>query len=829
MRTFLIQNVLRRLRVPQSQVRLRLVSAFFLFLIGITAISPAIVPTAVQAVTVTAGYQAAVLSLDYSKELAPGAVGQVTVRFKNIGTSTWQRNTASYVSLYRWDPRTKVELASAFARPSWETAKRPVRIPAASVKAGATVDLAFPIAAPTKPGVYREEFVLAAENLAWIAYSPFVIEVRVGGASATPTPASPVTTVNTPSTSQSQPTTISSNDLRAEVVSKGGLAWQLDLNQTTNVRFLIKNTGTKTWKREGTGYISLYSVDASKKERVSAFAPTTGWLSRSHVVAMQEPQVAPGEVATFLFPIKAPRAPGVYQESFALASENIAWVGGSDITIPITILSNGEFVATAPPTAEATMPDGASTAPAPIASGEYAGALMLQGSKAITAIGGAQAQVSVGFKNVGTKTWSSYSVQLKRVTTQSGDQAVSLRDQSWNGAVEVVNLFGATKPGEIALASFSLRTPMHRGSYQAVFQLYGDSQFINGAEVIIPITVTADSGQSIPLPNTPASSPSTGSSSSPSAPTASQPPIETIPLTGDIASLPNEPIIRVGLFKTTDDQMQVRAKQVAVSVQQNGSEICRLESGQLTTVRYDRVNHVYVLQGGPCASQSSQLYIFRSVDGLAPMEIADFSRPVSWLPGANDNTFRTQLELRYTPATDAVWVINELPFEYYLHGIAETSDLSPTEFQRTLLTAARTYGYYHIQRGTKHANEFYTVDATYDQVYRGYGAEARSPGIVAAVDATRGQVVTYNGKLAITPYFSRSDGRTRSWGEVWYGGSQYPWLVGVPVPEDQGRTLWGHGVGLSASGALDMARAGKRYDYILKYFYTGIELRRAYK
>jgi peptidoglycan hydrolase-like amidase len=100
---------------------------------------------------------------------------------------------------------------------------------------------------------------------------------------------------------------------------------------------------------------------------------------------------------------------------------------------------------------------------------------------------------------------------------------------------------------------------------------------------------------------------------------------------------------------------------------------------------------------------------------------------------------------------------------------------------------------------------------------------------VAGIEATRGQIVTYNGKIAITPYFSRSDGRTRSWGEVWYGGSQYPWLVGVSVPEDNGRTLWGHGVGLSASGALDMARAGKQYDEILKHFYTGIELRRAYK
>jgi stage II sporulation protein D len=53
--------------------------------------------------------------------------------------------------------------------------------------------------------------------------------------------------------------------------------------------------------------------------------------------------------------------------------------------------------------------------------------------------------------------------------------------------------------------------------------------------------------------------------------------------------------------------------------------------------------------------------------------------------------------------------------------------------------------------------------------------------------------------------------------------------VSVPVPWDQGKTLWGHGVGMSATGALGMAADGYTYDKILKYFYTGIELRKAYK
>ncbi len=88
-------------------------------------------------------------------------------------------------------------------------------------------------------------------------------------------------------------------------------------------------------------------------------------------------------------------------------------------------------------------------------------------------------------------------------------------------------------------------------------------------------------------------------------------------------------------------------------------------------------------------------------------------------------------------------------------------------------------------------------------------------------------MVTYQGATAITPYFSRSDGHTRDWSEVWAG--DVPWVKGVVVPCDKGKTLWGHGVGMSASGALCMANQGMTYQEILKFFYTGIDLTQIWK
>jgi len=296
-----------------------------------------------------------------------------------------------------------------------------------------------------------------------------------------------------------------------------------------------------------------------------------------------------------------------------------------------------------------------------------------------------------------------------------------------------------------------------------------------------------------------------------------------------------EPIVRVGIFATIDDRMQVRGVTGGYRIFQNSNKdktICSFTKDQVVTFSFDRTNLVYKIDGPGCTGQSSEHYRAQStVSQWDPLEMSDYSRPVSWLPGANDNTFRGILELQYA-ANDSdhgVWAINEVPMEMYLKGLGETSDSSPLEYQKALLTAARTYAYYHWSRGTKHAAANFHVDAKYDQVYRGYGVEARSPNIVAGVDGTRGQIVTHGGNLAITPYYSRSDGRTRSWGEVWAGGNKYPWLVSVPVPEDIGRTLWGHGVGMSVTGAVGMALKGIGYQDILKHFYTGVELMQYYQ
>ena len=65
-----------------------------------------------------------------------------------------------------------------------------------------------------------------------------------------------------------------------------------------------------------------------------------------------------------------------------------------------------------------------------------------------------------------------------------------------------------------------------------------------------------------------------------------------------------------------------------------------------------------------------------------------------------------------------------------------------------------------------------------------YGVAAESPATTAAVKATKGQILTYGGKVATTFYYSSSGGRTASSEDVF--GLALPYLQSRPDPWDAG-------------------------------------------
>lgn len=301
--------------------------------------------------------------------------------------------------------------------------------------------------------------------------------------------------------------------------------------------------------------------------------------------------------------------------------------------------------------------------------------------------------------------------------------------------------------------------------------------------------------------------------------------------------LSQQPLIRVGLFAS--DQLQRITSNQPFSIYAADNLLVREVSANVVViVSYIKsIGQYQVIIGDQTYQTSNYLRFISQSSGGTIFQLPDYRNNPNQSVNLNDNKFRNILEYRYTPKTDKIWWINELVVDDYLKGLAETSNAAPVEFQKALVTAARTYVLYHYYRGldfnlagasTKHADEYFHVDATYDQVYRGYNSEIRMPRLAQAIQETRGLIVTYNNALAVTPYFSRSDGRTRSWNEVWGGGDK-PWLRSVNVPEDSDKILLGHGVGMSAQGALLMIVDNNRsWSDVLAYFYQGTTLQQAY-
>lgn len=135
---------------------------------------------------------------------------------------------------------------------------------------------------------------------------------------------------------------------------------------------------------------------------------------------------------------------------------------------------------------------------------------------------------------------------------------------------------------------------------------------------------------------------------------------------------------------------------------------------------------------------------------------------------------------RLTVALDGkkVQVVDVVGLESYVKGVvpAEMPSNWPVEALKAQAVAARSYALANLQKGLG----FDLYGDTRSQVYGGVAAE--SPAASAAVDATKGQVVLYAGKVADTVFSSTSGGRTANAADAL--GQAVPYLVSVADPYD---------------------------------------------
>jgi stage II sporulation protein D len=134
-------------------------------------------------------------------------------------------------------------------------------------------------------------------------------------------------------------------------------------------------------------------------------------------------------------------------------------------------------------------------------------------------------------------------------------------------------------------------------------------------------------------------------------------------------------------------------------------------------------------------------------------------------------------------------IVNSLPLDQYVRGVVAGEmphrwSLAALEAQAV---AARSYALATLKPG-KHFDLF---SDTRSQVYGGIAYE--TPRTDIAVDRTANKVVTWNGHVATTYFFSTSGGRTADVGEVWPSAGKVPYLRSVadPYDVDSPHHVWG--------------------------------------
>ena len=128
-----------------------------------------------------------------------------------------------------------------------------------------------------------------------------------------------------------------------------------------------------------------------------------------------------------------------------------------------------------------------------------------------------------------------------------------------------------------------------------------------------------------------------------------------------------------------------------------------------------------------------------------------------------------------TPGEGGIIAVNYVDLEHYLYSVlgGEMPTSWPMEALQAQAVAARSYALY--QRQTS-ANAIYDVGATTTwQVYRGLAEEADTTR--AAVTATAGQVLTYDGQIIEAVFHSSSGGHTENVEDIWT--RPLPYLRGV--------------------------------------------------
>jgi hypothetical protein len=437
------------------------------------------------------------------------------------------------------------------------------------------------------------------------------------------------------------------------------------------------------------------------------------------------------------------------------------------------------------------------------------------------------------FTNTGTSTWDNETFYLKSLTT-----ALKFKHEFWPDPYFPARLKEASvAPGEVGSFVFALQAPSKIKNYTGDFTLVNNNVMVKGGKVQVVINVVEDPSKVVKEVEEDADI-RMDTNNTDSEESEEEKKVQKTVCTLNLnianasATVDNEtcvakfdipesgPNIKVGLFYTDNAITIVNDKawqvydtddKLLASVPAN-EEVRFIYIDSKQQYSFDRTTKT--------VRSDKYLKLINFNSGL--FEITSHEDRPTWNTSLNYNEFTGNLLIKYNDYRDSVWVVEDLPLENYLKGMKETSNDNPTEYQKAMTVAARTYALYHV-------NKFHGTDSFFDvfsderdQVYKGDVARQVMPNQEQIVDDSKGVVVTYENDVIVAYYSARSGGSTVDHKSI-------PYLKAKATPYTADRAMWGHAIGIDMVDAMN--RASKEdwtYEDILKYYYTNVSLEKIY-
>ncbi len=578
----------------------------------------------------------------------------------------------------------------------------------------------------------------------------------------------------------------------------------IEAGTTKTIIFKFKNVGTEPWINDGKHFISAYTMNPRQHDSIF-FGNGTGWEGPDQIGRMTG-TVQPGEIGELGVVLHAPHEVGEYKEEFHLGAEVWTWIKNGYFYLDINVVEPTKVPEVVKDIVQEVKANEEGSDESKEEVVEYQAKRLGLSKKSVETIGGEKIKVVAIYQNTGETEWSGYSLAAgSQVALAAVGSGVSFADHGWSSGNVILAVNDAVAPGGLVRETFYIRAPSTKGEYTFTAGLAVDGTSLDQFNIDVHVTENAPLNYKAPaFSNTP---PGTlGDSEKP--------------------VLDEEPRIRVGLSTKEQTVLQVVSYEDEYEVLNGGKKMGVLPKSKVAILKY--ASGMYSFEGAGMYFQTDAVIRLEPVNNPhAVFTLMNVSRPMSWVGAGDFNKYRGAVEYRIGETDGVLYAVNDLLLDDYVKGISETGRNDQLEFVKANLTAARTYAY--ASRGKYPF--FDVLGSTYDQLYLGYNVEVLNPTVAMAAEASRGHMVTYEGKVVITPYFGNSNGYTKAWHSVW-GGKSKAWLQPVKATYDlrDGRRQFGHGVGMSQRDANIRAKEeGVDYIDLLKYYYTGVEVTLMYE